>query len=235
MSNDTYGGRLPEPFTEYMPGRLTLLWGSLLVLLEFLAVQLYLLFAPVTPINYWFYVLPFVWINLGLWAIVKTRPPKVVTEKKRAALMVAVGYFIILAWAGGMIARGYALAGGIPGFHASVYTVPPGWGPILLYNSPILKVTLYPYMIVGYVALAYLVYVTVLDTMGSAIGGIVGLLSCVSCTWPVLASLLSGVFGGASSVVAAAQSEAYGLSTLVFALTIVLLYYRPGFGDRLGK
>ena len=235
MSNDTQHGRLTEFLTEYAPSRLTLLWGSLLILIEFLAVQLYLLFAPVEPIDYTIYVLPFVWINLGIWAIVTTNPPKVAKEKKTAARMVAVGYFIVLAWAGGMLARGYALAGGLEGFHAAVYTVPPGWGPILLYNTPILKVTFYPYMVIGYLALAYLVYVTVLDTMGSAISGIVGLLSCVSCTWPVLATLLSGVFGGASGVVAAAQQDAYLLSTVVFVVTVALLYYRPGFGGRLGS
>ena len=49
MSNDSQHNRLPALLASLRPSRLTILWGSLLVLLEFLAVQFYLLLAPVEP------------------------------------------------------------------------------------------------------------------------------------------------------------------------------------------
>jgi cytochrome c biogenesis protein CcdA len=84
---------------------------------------------------------------------------------------------------------------------------------------------------VGYAALAVLVYATALDVAGSAIGGVLGLFSCVSCTWPVLASLVGGVAGGSSAVASAALSGSYGLSTVIFVVTVGLLYWRP-FGGK---
>lgn len=215
---------------EFTPTRVTLLWGGLLVLVELLVVLLYLAFAPVTPTDHLFYVYPFVWINVGLWAVLRTAPPPVDTPQRRAAMLVAVGYLLVLAWAGGLVARGYALGpGGTPGFHASLVTIPPGYGPILLYNSPVVKFVFFPYKVVGYLALGYLLYVTVLDAAGAgtALGGLLGLTSCVSCTWPVLASLATGVAGGASSVTAAVYAQTYGLSTLVFVITVAILAYRP--------
>jgi len=53
-----------------------------------------------------------------------------------------------------------------------------------------------------------------------------GLLSCVSCTWPVLASLVGGVAGG-TGLAAAVTTQSYGLSTVVFCVTVGLLYWRP--------
>jgi hypothetical protein len=88
-----------------------------------------------------------------------------------------------------------------------------------------------PARVVGYLALAYLVYATVIDAAGSAVSGVLGLLSCVSCSWPILASLLTGVFGSSSALVAATFDLSYDVSTLVFVVTVALLYWRPfGFG-----
>ena len=78
----------------------------------------------------------------------------------------------------------------------------------------------------GYLALAWLVYATVIDAAGSAVTGVLGLLSCVSCSWPILASLLTGI-GGGGALAAAAQSQSYELSTVVFVVTVALLYWRP--------
>ncbi|MFC7080732.1 DUF7546 family protein [Halorussus caseinilyticus] len=90
-----------------------------------------------------------------------------------------------------------------------------------------------PYKLVGYVALAYLVYDTVLDTAGSAVSGVLGLVSCVSCTWPVIATLAAGVTGSGTAVAAAASEWSYTLGTVAFLLTVGLLRWRPSFGGRL--
>lgn len=215
---------------RFVPSRLTLLWGALLVLVEFLAVLLYVRFAPVEPLQYRIYAYPFIWINVGLWAILTTDPPSADDVQRRAATLVAGGYFLLLSYAGGVVAGGYALVpNSTPGFYAGLGTLPPGWGPVLLWNTPLVKVTVFPYKVVGYLALAYLVYVLVLDAAGagSAFGGALGLLSCVSCSWPVLASLFTGVLGTGSALAVAANNEVYGLSTLVFVVTVALLYWRP--------
>jgi hypothetical protein len=75
------------------------------------------------------------------------------------------------------------------------------------------------------------VYATVLDAAGSAVTGVLGLLSCVSCSWPVLTSIATGLVGGSSGVAAAVSNGSYGLSTLVFVVTVGLLYWRPFGGD----
>jgi len=75
--------------------------------------------------------------------------------------------------------------------------------------------------------------VTVVDTAGSAAAGIIGLFSCVSCSWPIVAALASAVTGGSSILVASALQISYGLSTAVFVLTAALLYWRPTWQSRL--
>jgi hypothetical protein len=112
------------------------------------------------------------------------------------------------------------------------WELPPGWGPAVLYGGGLVRLALIPYKLAGYAALAYLVYATVLDTAGSAVSGVVGLFSCVSCTWPIVGTVVSGIFGGTSAIAAVATSESYGLSTLVFVSAVGLLYYRPSFGSR---
>jgi hypothetical protein len=90
-----------------------------------------------------------------------------------------------------------------------------------------------PYKVVGYLALAYLVYDTVLDTAGSAVSGVLGLVSCVSCTWPVVATLAAGIAGSGTAVAAAASEWSYTIGTLAFVVTVVLLRWRPSFGGRI--
>jgi len=227
---------------EIRPDRRTLLWAALLVNAELIAVLGYISLPTVTPTAIQYYVYPFVWINVGLWAVVRTarvrgnasgnegKGRKRGTERKRyAAGALATGYFLVLAYVGGLLGPGHALVGhtGHPrpsGFRLA--WLPPGWGPAPLYNGPLFELALMPFMLVGYLALAYLVYATVLDAVGSAIGGFLGLLSCVSCTWPVLASLVGGVAGG-TGLAAAVTTQSYGLSTVVFCVTVGLLYWRP--------
>ena len=88
--------------------------------------------------------------------------------------------------------------------------------------------TLIPYQVVGYATLAYLVYARVLEATGTAITGLLGLFSCVSCAWPVVGTAVAAVFGSGSAVYAFALAESYGLSTAVFVSAVALLTWRPG-------
>ncbi|MGM0590343.1 MAG: DUF7546 family protein [Halobacteriota archaeon] len=208
---------------EWLPSRETLLFAGLVVNTELVFVLLYFVAtgATLTPVRYTLYGL--VWITVGIWAIVTTRVAPSNRRTKRVAALVAVGYFAVLAVAGGLVTA--ALPGGSEGVR--VVLLQPGWGPALIYNGDVVNLILMPARVVGYLALTYLVYATVVDAAGAAVTGVLGLLSCVSCSWPILASLATGVFGSGSALAAATTSLSYDLSTLVFVVTVALLYWRP--------
>ena len=165
------------------------------------------------------------WVNVGLLAVYGAGPPDDADfAQRRRALAVAAGYLGLLAVVGGLVAPGL----GADATGVRVAWLTPGWGPALLYAGHTVSVVLMPAYVVGYLALSYLLYVTVLEAAGSAVGGLLGLLSCVSCTWPVLATVASALLGGAGFLVTSATSVPYDLSTAVFLLTVALLYWRPG-------
>jgi len=204
----------------------TLRYGAAVVAAEALLVAGYFAISPSTlvgPGAVRFLIYPFVWINVGIWAILRTTPAPTTLRRRRLAGALAAGYFLVLAYAGGLVAFGHGPVGGID---VSVFSVPPGWGPVLAYSGPFIQLSILPFKLVGYVALAYLVYATTIDAAGTAVGGVLGVLSCVSCTWPVLASLATGL-GGANGPAAAVYARSYGLSTVVFVVTVALLYWRP--------
>ncbi|MHB9285789.1 hypothetical protein ACKVMT_01960 [Halobacteriales archaeon Cl-PHB] len=220
MSATAWHRLTPEP--------LTVAWAGLLCTTEFLLVVGYLLATDVTVTKPALYVVPFVWINLALWVFVRVRPDPGPARGHRAALGLAAGYFAILAVVGGLAGPGGSTATGL---RFAVTGLPPGWGPALLYDGALLDVSLLPYKVVGYLALSYLVYVTVRDAAGALVGGIVGLLSCVSCTFPVIAAVITGVAGSGTVVASAVYANSYVLSTLAFGVTVGLLAWRPAFGN----
>lgn len=201
--------------------------GLLANTLGFLAlVYVFVADLTVTQPRYAFYGL--LWIAVAVAAIWKTKPAPTDASTRRRALAVAVGYAVALALAGGIVVSTMPTS---PDWSARVATLAPGWGPAPVFTTPLFAVVLMPARVVGYLALAYLVYATVIDAAGSAVSGVLGLLSCVSCSWPILASLLTGLFGSSSALVAATFDFSYDVSTLVFVVTVALLYWRPfGFG-----
>ena len=211
---------------RFRPARETLAWGALLVNAELILVVAYLVGRgdTITITRPAMLVLPFVWINVGLWAILRTRPVPSSRRNHVLAGAIGVGYFLVLAYVGGLMGTA---AGPATGFSASLASIPPGWGPVLFYQGSLLDVSLIPYKVVGYAALAYLVYATALEASNALVGGVVGLFSCVSCTFPVIASVLTGVAGSGTALAGLAYSNVYLASTGVFVLTVGLLYWRP--------
>jgi hypothetical protein len=208
------------------PRRETLLWGALLVNTELLLLVAYAAFGSADLLSarglrLWVY--PFVWINASVWAVARTDVAPPSTRNRAVAAALAVGYFGVLAYTGGLVGPGHESLG----FGVALASLPPGWAPAVTYNGMGVSLVLIPYKLVGYLTLAYLVYATVLDAAGSAVTGVLGLLSCVSCSWPVLASIATGVVGGGSGIAAAVSAGSYGLSTVVFVATVALLVWRP--------
>ena len=201
--------------------------GGLVLVVEFLALILYLQASTVQPKSVSLYLVPFVWINVGLLALWRIRPTPDSVSQRRLAFGIAGGYLLILSVAGGIVSPGHALHGHLHSTGFRIAWLPPGWGPAVLYGGAYLNLAVIPYQTFGYLVLTYLVYVTVREATGTLVSGIFGLFSCVSCTLPVFAALASGLFGGSSALAAAAYSQSYVLSTVVFVLTVGLLSWRP--------
>jgi hypothetical protein len=241
-----------ESVVRRLPGVLGLSVAFGVVSVEVLVLGLYLADSAGTVTDPLRLAYPFVWLNAAVLGIAVTvdrsrraRPARGSRRQRLVPALVAVGYLVVLAWVGGVLGAGYELVAGAsatgaagagatasgvtPGVYVSS-ALPPGYGPAVVYEGAIVRVVLVPYKVVGYVALAVLVYGTVRDAAASAISGVLGLLSCVSCSWPVLAAIVSGIAGSGSAVAATAYGQSLGLSTVVFVVTVALLTWRPTLG-----
>ncbi|MFC7070780.1 DUF7546 family protein [Halobaculum lipolyticum] len=200
--------------------------AALVVNLELLAVFAYFALTNATLSSPLFTLYGLVWVNLALVVFARYRPPAAEARTRRRALVVAGGYALLLAVFGGVV--GVAPPGTEPG--VSVAMLPPGWGPATVVNVGVAAAVLMPAKVLGYAALAYLLYGTVVDAASAGVAGVLGLFSCVSCSLPILVGAATAVVGGGGFVVAAVGGIGYGPSTLVFATTVALLWWRPGFG-----
>lgn len=170
------------------------------------------------------FVYPFLWIDASLLALLAYDPPTGSRRARLVAAAVGLGYFVVLGYFGGL----WGFGGEAVPFHVD-WALPPGYGPAALYSGPYLRIVLEPFKVIGYLTLTYFVYATVVDATAGAISGIIGLFSCVSCTWPILATIVSSIFGGSSAIAAVALSQSYGLGTVFFLTALALLFYRPLF------
>jgi hypothetical protein len=159
--------------------------------------------AEATSVRYLLY--PFVWLNLAVAAVFAVRPPVASRRLRWGVALVAGAYLLVLAYFGGVLELAHV--GHSHGHGASGLTVftslPPGWGPTVVYDHALFSLTMVPYQFVGYLALTYL------------------------CSWPVFASLLTGVLGG-SAVASTVYTFSVDLSTAAFVVAVALLVWRPG-------
>lgn len=192
----------------------------------------YILLGDITVTEPRYTLYGLVWVFVGIVAIRRTHPAAADTRTRRRAAAVAGVYFVALAVAGGVVVTAMRPGGGE--YALRVATLAPGWGPAPVVSTPWAALVLMPARVVGYLALAYLVYATVIDAASAAVSGLVGLFSCLSCSWPIVASLLTGVFGSGSAIVATTFDLSYDISTAVFLVTVGLLYWRPLLAGSLG-
>ncbi|MUV60068.1 ABC transporter ATP-binding protein [Halobacterium sp. CBA1126] len=206
---------------RFVPARKTLLYAALVLNGELAAVLFYFAVSSSVPTDPVVLAYPFVWINAAIWAVWRVDLPSASRRQYALAAGVAVAYFLLLGRFGGL----YMFHGADLG--ARISWLSPGWGPAFVYSGTALTVSLLPFKVVGYATLSYLVAATVLDAAKTGVAGLLGLFACVSCTWPVAATVFTGAFGSASALAAAAQSEPYALSTAVFVSSVLLLVWRP--------
>jgi hypothetical protein len=204
-------------------------WLALAVVLELGLLLVYILTtgAHFTTPRYVLY--PFVWINVGIWAAVKTTPRRVDTRHQLVAVVIAVFYFLVLAYFAGLF--GFvtnAVPESLVGI--TVGQGSPGWERVRVVAPPYIFISFIPYRVIGYVALSYLVYAAVVDATSAALSGALGVVSCISCSFPIVASLLTGLMGGTTALTATAiYAYSVDISTAIFLLSVALLYWRPGF------
>jgi len=219
MSTSTY------QFDRLEIRRDTVLWGVLLINTELLLLLGYQLFSNNVVSEFTSAMIPFVWINVGLWAVVRTDLPSAPYRRRVLGVAIATAYLGLLSYFGGLWAMGPSEFGWR--FAVDVAALSPGWTPIVHLDTAFFQIDIIFYQFVGYLALAYLIFASVLDTAGSGVAGVLGLLSCVSCNWPLFATLITGVLGGSTAVAGAVLNNSYAVSTAVFLVTVALLYYRP--------
>ena len=213
------------------PARLARRWDVRILALAIL-VQLFLLFlyfavAPEYTTTPRYTLYPLVWITVSLWVAMTVDVPDASGRRQLVGAAIAAVYFAVLLYLSGLVGFSPSEQTLASGGGFAVDGSSPGWERVT-YVTESFYVVFVTYRVLGYLVLAYLVYVTVLDASASFFSGALGLFSCVSCTFPVLLSLSAGLFGGA--VAGAVLDFSFDLGTLFFIVALTLLYYRPGFG-----
>lgn len=189
-----------------------------LIVLETVLVASYFAVSPGEsgPLRYVAY--PFIWINAGLWCVFRAAPSAANGWHRLLGLTVASGYFLLLMAVPGNVGIGTATE-----WSLRVGWLVPGWGPIVAVSSPLLRLYLVPFEVVGYGALSYLIYVNALRMSRGTLSGALGLVTCVGCTVPVLAPFLGMLGGPAASLSTTAYTWSYDVGTALYLLTLGLL------------
>lgn len=201
---------------------------AVVVAVELLFVAGYFRLTGAEPTTLRFVLYPFVWLNVGVWAVNRTRPPAASHRQRLLAGVVASAYFFVLTYAAGLLAFGHSHPEALG---VTLTAASPGWGPLVAYTTPNLRLLFVPFRVVGYLALSYLVYAAVLDATKAAVPGLLALVTCIGCSFPLVVAavggVVGGVAGGSAGVITAVAAYSLDLSTVVFVLAVALLYWRP--------
>lgn len=200
---------------------------ALVVAAELLLVAGYFALTPAEPTTLRYVLYPLVWMTLGVWAVARTPTPSAGGRARLLAGAASLAYLaallVLSGFVGGTAGDPHAPLGLRVGLGS------PGWGPRLVYVAPSFYVALIPYRLIGYLGLTYLAYVTVVDATRAALPGALALVSCVGCSFPVIASLATGA-GASAALTATVSAFSLDVSTATFVLAVALLAWRPGTG-----
>jgi hypothetical protein len=160
-------------------------------------------------------IYPVIWIVTSLTAAVWIGLTVRGRPRRWRGIALGGGYTLMIAWLTGLLG---ATTGGFP---LRVHAAPPGWGPIILYDSGLLRLSIVPFKLIAYLALGYVIYALVAAHRGSIRAAALGIVSCVSCTGPLLVAVV-GAIGGAQATTAVATAG-YDLATAALVATFGLL------------
>ena len=158
---------------------------------------------------------PVVWIVTSLTAAVWIGLTVRGRPRRWRGVAIGGGYTLVIGWLTGLLG---ATTGGFP---LRVHAAPPGWGPIILYDSGLLRLSIIPFKLIAYLALGYVIYALVAAHRGSIRAAAVGVFSCVSCTGPLLVAII-GAVGGTQATTAVATAG-YDIATVALVATFGLL------------
>ena len=158
---------------------------------------------------------PVVWIVTSLTAAVWIGLTVRGRPRRWRGIAIGGGYTLVIGWLTGLLG---ATTGGFP---LRVHAAPPGWGPIILYDSGLLRLSIVPFKLIAYLALGYVIYALVAAHRGSIRAAAVGVFSCVSCTGPLLVAII-GAVGGTQATTAVATAG-YDIATAALVATFGLL------------
>ncbi len=206
-------------------------WLAAVVAAELLLLVGYFGATGARPTSVRYALYPFVWMNVGVWAVLHVASPPAARPLRLAAGGLAVAYFLLLAYVSGLLgvelgsAAGHA-HGHVVGFQFTPSA--PGWGPRIGYAGETFHLAFVPYRVVGYLSLSYLLYAALLDARASPLPGVLGLAACIGCAFPLVSPLFGGLAGGAAALTGVAATYSVDLSTAAFLAGVGLLYWRPG-------
>lgn len=227
-----------QQFERLWPGRRVVAVAAVL-----LGMQAYLVLTYVSITNRQggvdlFVVVPWIWINVALWVAYRIEPPTVADRDRLISGLIAGGYFFLLLVVSGAIGLGTAFSDAVPptGFRLVLFEAPPGWTPTLMYAGDYVRLALRPPLLLGYAAIAYLLYATVTEAGRALVGSVVGLFSCVGCMVPIVVSMIGAFTGGTVGYLQpgnVAAISGYDISTAVYLGTITILWlgYRSATDD----
>ncbi|RJX41962.1 hypothetical protein DM826_09890 [Halonotius aquaticus] len=158
---------------------------------------------------------PVIWIVTSLTAAVWIGLTVRGRPYRWRGVAIGGGYTLVIAWLTGLLG---ATTGGFP---LRVHAAPPGWGPIILYDSGLLRLSIVPFKLIAYLALGYVIYALVAAHRGSVRAAALGVVSCVSCTGPLLVVVI-GAIGGTQATTAVATAG-YDIATVALVATFGLL------------
>jgi hypothetical protein len=184
--------------------------------------------AAITDPRYVLY--PFVWMNAGIYAVWRVRPAPADDGLRRLADFVGAGYFAALAWLSGLLAV-YGADHAHTHVHGWQVTLAmPGWGPRIAYVGSWFHVYFVPYRVIGYLALAYLLAAAVRELSTRTLTGVLGVATCIGCSFPLLLSFAGSVGLGGGAGLATVAGLSLDVSTAAFLLAVAVLTWRPGGG-----
>jgi hypothetical protein len=213
---------------NYGPQLWTLVVINALIGIQLLLAVIYGTLFGSSLLSFHIFLLPFIWTTVSVVTVWYTDSVSRGWRPTAVAGAVAVGYLSLFLWLSGTIgftpSQVEPITGPLGfGIEAGRSL---GWGPVIYYSGEWIGARIIPYQLIGYLALSYLVYVTVLDATRSASAGTLGLILCPGCAAAALVPLFGGI-AGLSAALSFFLQYSYEIATVMFVVAMGWLYYQP--------
>lgn len=212
----------------YGPQLWTLVLINALLGVQLLLAVLYGAIFGTSLLSFHVFLLPFIWTTVSIVTVWYTDRVSRGWKPTAFAGAVAVSYLLLFLWLSGTVgfnpSRVEPITGEL-GFGIEVGRSL-GWGPVIYYSGEWIGARIIPYQIIGYLALSYLVYATILDATRSASASTLGLILCPGCAAAALVPALGGV-AGLSAALSFFLQYSYEIATVMFVVAMGWLYYQP--------